>query len=124
MAGCISSQKPDGYEAAAKAARLNARVAGNRGYHADVGRRLRNPVERARRRCSVGIADTRGVRLLYRLDAGGVPSEVLIHPDGELGHCVYEAIRDVPLPPPPEPGYWIAVDVPTSVRLDPRGAVR
>lgn len=117
--GCITSQKPDGYEEAIREARLNASAIENHGYHAKVGRLLRNPIERAGRRCSVTIPDTRGARLLYRLDAAGVPTEVLIYPDADLGHCVYEAIRDVPLPPPPEPDYWIAIGVHSWVRRTP-----
>lgn len=109
--GCAT---PEGYEEAADAARKNALDSGNRLYEEAMDRKFRLPLERAARSCSVSHPDARGVRILSRLDASGAVQEVILFPDSAFGQCVHGKIEEVEFAAPPEPDYWISLEVPPS----------
>jgi hypothetical protein len=36
-----------------------------------------------------------------------------VYPDADYGRCVYEKVEDVAILPPPEPDYWISIQIPS-----------
>lgn len=111
--GCAATktERPAGWEEAARAARLNQRSPASSYYHAEIARRYLGPLERAERSCSLRVPDTRGARFLLRLAADGTPAETLVHPDTEFARCLQREVGEVDLPPPPEPDHWVALSV-------------
>ena len=110
--GCMTTAKPEGFEAAANEARQNRRDPGAYMYLANLQRKLQRPLEVASRVCRVRTADSRNVRILYRLDASGAVAETLLYPSTDYGQCVLEEIGTVEFAAPPESDYWVRVAVP------------
>lgn len=109
--GCAPEMLPPGYDDAAREVRDNLRTAQGRSYRRAVENELSRRLQRAARRCYVHAPETRGVRLLYRLDESGNPTESIVYPDTAFGRCVQTDIGQFELPPPPEPGYWVSFGV-------------
>lgn len=59
-------------------------------------------------RCKAAAAsDPRGFRLLFKLDADGAASEVLLDPSTRFGECVRASIAGATYLTPPHAGYWV-----------------
>jgi hypothetical protein len=111
--------RPPGWEAAARAARLNGETVAGRGFARD----LYNAYGRTRPdvllSCSIRIPDERSTRILFRFDAEGGVVETLAYPGSDYADCLIEGLREVAHPPPPKPDYWFTVVDPSWRDIGP-----
>jgi hypothetical protein len=109
LPSCATEGRPEGFDAAAREARLNRQSSRNAVFHHQLRRELTADFRRLVRRCRLESLDTKEVTLLYRLDASGDPVESMFYPPGAFAECVHEGIGGIELPPPPRPDYWFGV---------------
>ena len=116
LVGCAGgrdyvSGKPEGYDAVSRAVRNNAKTIAGRRYYKDMKNVFKGDLEDVARSCSSQNPEPRGATIFYRLGAEGTPVETMLYPASEFSDCFLEGLRDFKLPVPPEPDYWIAIEV-------------
>lgn len=116
--------KPPGWEASARAARLNGETVVGRGFARDLFNAFGfNAFGRTREdvllRCGIEIPDERKTRILFRYDAEGGVAEILTYPVSNYADCVVEGLVAVEQPPLPRPDYWLTVVDPDGPQFGP-----
>ena len=97
--------RPEGWEEAARTARLNGESVAGRGF----ARALHNAYGRTREDvlllCGIRIPDERSTRILFRFGADGKVAESLAYPTSAYSECVVDGLLELEQPVPPEPDY-------------------
>jgi len=114
---CASEPEPAGFDAALRASKRDYYSSGGSRYARAVSRAVRVEFPKIARTCYFETRNNVAVTLLYRLDAGGQPTESLVHPANEFSHCLNEGFGSFTFPPPPKPGYWLYFHVPAGSRV-------
>lgn len=116
LVGCAAerdyvSGKPEGYDAVSRTVRNNAKTIAGRRYYKAMKNVFKGDLDDVARSCSSESPEPRGTTIFYRLDVDGTPVETMVYPASAFSDCFLEGMRDYKLPVPPEPDYWIAIDV-------------
>jgi hypothetical protein len=108
---CAADVGPPGYQEAAREARVNMLSMKGRFFRRRIERDLKTALKDIMERCYRVSRDTRGARLLLLINADGELSRFLIYPESAFSSCISENLAIPKLVPPPEPDYWIKIQL-------------
>ena len=106
-------QKKTSPTVAREIAESNEKTPAGRRYESALNSSLDSWLRKALERCLKGVSKDQVISfdVLVRIGEKGDAEEVLFAPDTPVGRCAEPEFRDAKYPSPPQPSWWVRIEV-------------